>query len=122
LAGTAFAGVQKVGGSGASGATINTSLGYYGMPGSISTVALQQAPTSGSAKYTSSYLTIQPARSGATVTIVSQFNEVFSSGTFNAPFPVGSGMTLTVTVRNPETTNLTASWGSVSAATTIATT
>ena len=109
LAGTNWTGVQQVGGG---GGTVNTNNGFY----SLGTQTLYNG-TSGSGafggRYASSSLTLTATVTGGTVRFTLTIDEVWTGGVGpQVGISVGTPTTVTATVRQPETTNLTNNWGS----------
>jgi hypothetical protein len=111
LAGTAYTGTTKVGGSNAGGATIGTGTGFYQLSSTAAQIARQTSDTTimgwqNNANYSAgSFVTITASyNSAGTLTFVVTIDEVPNGAV------VQTGTTATLTVRPPETTNLTASW------------
>lgn len=115
IAGTAYSGFAKVGGSGTP-TTLLTNVGYYGLSTSDQEVFRQLA--SGSpAGYTSSYLSVNirtngsqgsNSDNGSTLTITTLWNEIPTGLTASA------GTTTALTIKPPETGYITNTWGSIS--------
>jgi hypothetical protein len=116
IAGTSFAGVSKVGGSG----TVNTltaGAGYYGLTTSNQTIFKQIATTGSPAGYVNSFLSVS-ARSngvsgsngdnGSIIYITTVWDEVPDG------LPISIGTKTTLNVRYPATSYLANSWGTVS--------
>lgn len=116
IAGTSYAGLTKVGGSGSTSVFL-TNSGYYGLT-TTSTEIFKQTSGTGPAAYTSSYITMSAKTNiqnaggngdnGSTITVYVTFQEV----------PTGltalSGTSATLAVRYPSSTYLTNTWGTVS--------
>jgi hypothetical protein len=116
IAGVAYTGITKIGGSG-SPSQIDGNAGYYGMTTS-NTIAFTQG--AGGGVYTNSYIRISAKSNGSNlsgngdkgsvVTLYSLWDEVPDGLT------VGTGSTTTLTVVAPETTYLANSWGTITVA------
>lgn len=113
IAGTAYNGITKIGGSG-SPTTLTPNSGYYALNTTATTVFTQLA--SGTpAGYVGSYLTVNMRTNGtqgsngdngSVITITTLWDEIPNG------LAVSSGTATTVTIRPPSTTYLTtASWG-----------
>lgn len=117
IAGTAFNGLTKVGGSG--DAVANSSLGYFGLT-TANTLLLDQnystSPYSGTVEiqYGGKTNGVQGSNSdnGNVVTIVSYWN----SDTGNTIKVVGSGSAVTCTAVPPAQTNIANTWGAITIA------
>lgn len=117
IAGTSYNGVTKVGGGGNS-PTISTNSGYYAWSTSNANVFYQTAST-GPAGYLSTNINIFVKTNGTVgsngdvgnvVTIYTVWDEIPNGLT------VGTGSTTTLTVRPPEVTNLSNTWGTITLA------
>lgn len=106
LAGSNYTGLTQVGGT-AARQTINTGLSFYALTGS-NQQGVRQGSDVSYRVYSSSFLTINYRYNSPTVTITATIDEVFTSGTGTT---VGTPTTCSISVRNPETTFLTNSWG-----------
>jgi len=111
IAGTAFNGTTKIGGSGTLNTdyTISSGTGFYNML-TTDTQIYRQNATGALSKYLTSYITVN-ARLDATGTILrftTLFDSNWSSGT---GLTVGTGTQVTGTVIPPATTYLANSWG-----------
>jgi hypothetical protein len=113
IAGGTYSGITKVGGGGSS-PTIDANKGYFALTTSNATVFTQTAST-GPSGYLSSFIRVIAKSNGAqgangdagsVITIYTIWDEVPND------LVVSSGTAVTCTVQNPETTYLTASWGS----------
>lgn len=115
IAGVAFNGVTKVGGSGSP--TISQNSGYFGLSTGNTTIFDQD---SGTAPYTTTVQIQYLARTngvqgsnadnGSVVTVHCLFDKLSGNGT------VGSGSSVTCTLVPPSTTNIANSWGSITLA------
>ena len=112
IAGTAYSGITKVGGGG-NAPTISANEGYFGMATANATVFTQLAST-GPASYLSSFIKYIAKSNGAqggngdtgsVITIYTVWDEIPND------LVASSGTAVTLTLQKPETTNLTASWG-----------
>lgn len=117
IAGTSYNGVTKVGGGGNS-PTVGTNSGYYAWTTSNANVFYQTAST-GPSGYLSTNINIFVKTNGAqgsngdvgnVVTIYTVWDEIPNGLT------VGTGSTTTLTVRPPEVTNISNSWGAITLA------
>jgi hypothetical protein len=106
LAGSSYSGLTKFGGGG-SAPTIYTRIGFYQL-NTTPTVYYRQF--SNSTAYTNDYIQLAYSYSGTTVTISVTFLDTSSY----YPNLVGGSLTVTATARQPETTNITNSWGTPS--------
>ena len=114
LAGTAYTGLTKLGGV-AARTTINTGLSFYALTSS-NQLGVTQGTDVVYKSYGGSFININYRYSAPTLTITTTIDETFTSGSGTN---VGTPTTLNVSVRQPETTNLTTSWGTVSPSTSI---
>lgn len=115
IAGTAYNGITKVGGSGS--ATLSTNSGYFGLTTSNVTILDQD---SGTAPYTSTVQVLGYARTngtqgsnndnGSVVSVNVVLDKISGNGT------LGSGSTCTLTVVPPSTTNISNTWGTITLA------
>ena len=112
IAGTAYSGITKVGGGGTT-PTIGTDKGYFGLTTSNAT-AFTQTASSGPSGYLSSFIRYIVKSNGAqgsngdtgdVITIFTIFDEIPDD------LVASSGTAVTLTLQAPETTNLSASWG-----------
>jgi len=112
IAGTAYSGISKVGGGGTA-PTIDANKGYFGLTTSNATVFTQTA-SSGPSGYLSSFLRYIVKSNGAqgangdtgsVITIYTVWDEIPND------LVASSGTAVTLTLQAPETTNLSASWG-----------
>jgi hypothetical protein len=112
IAGGTFSGITKVGGAGSS-PTIDANKGYFALTTSNATAFTQTAST-GPSGYLSSFIrfivksngtTGSNGDAGSVITIFTIWDEIPDD------LVVTSGTAVTCTVQNPETTNLSASWG-----------
>jgi len=117
IAGTSYSGVTRVGGGG-NAPTVSTNSGYYAWTTANANVYYQTAST-GPSGYLSTNINIFVKTNGTVgtngdvgnvVTIYTVWDEIPNGLT------VGSGSTTTLTVRPPETTNLSNTWGTISLA------
>lgn len=117
IAGTSYNGVTKVGGGGNS-PTISTNSGYYAWSTSNANVFYQTAST-GPSGYLSTNINIFVKTNGTVgsdgdvgnvVTIYTVWDEIPNGLT------VGTGSTTTLTVRPPEVTNISNTWGTITLA------
>ena len=111
IAGTAYNGVTKVGGSATSGNGVATNTGYFAFTTANAELFDQNT---GTAPYTAlmdlRYIGKANASPGGTVTIYTFIQETGANGT------VGTGTTITCTLVPPSTTYLANTWGSISLA------
>lgn len=114
IAGTSYNGVTKVGGGGNS-PTVATNSGYYSWTTANANVFYQTAST-GPASYLSTNINIFVKTNGAVgsngdvgnvVTIYTVWDEIPNGLT------VGTGSVTTLTVRPPEVTNISNTWGTI---------
>ncbi len=112
IAGTPYSGITRVGGGGNS-PTVDANKGYFGLSTSNATVYTQTA-SSGPSGYLSSFIRYitksngtqgSNGDTGSVVTIYTVFDEIPNELVANA------GTAVTLTLQAPETTNLSASWG-----------
>jgi len=117
IAGTSYNGVTRVGGGGNS-PTVSTNSGYYAWSTSNANVFYQTAST-GPSGYLSTNINIFVKTNGTVgsngdvgnvVTIYTVWDEIPNGLT------VGTGSTTTLTVRPPEVTNLSNTWGTITLA------
>jgi len=117
IAGTNYAGVTKVGGSG-SAAAFSANAGYYAMNTSPQTIIKQLAdPASSLTKYVGTFIQIDAKSNGTQgskgdmgniLTFTVTIDEV---STQTSGLTVATGTTATLTMRPPSTTYLTNTWG-----------
>lgn len=118
IAGTAYNGVTKIGGSGST-ETLSTNSGYFGLSGSGNTTIFDQ--NSGTSPYTTLMDLQYIARTngsnlagngdnGAVVTVYTLMRETGANGT------VGTGTTVTCTLTPPSTSFIANTWGAVTLA------
>ena len=112
IAGTAYNGITKVGGGG-NAPTVAADEGYFGMATGNATVFTQLAST-GPASYLSSFIRYiaksngtqgSNGDTGSVITIYSVWDEIPND------LVASSGSAVTLTLQKPETSNLSASWG-----------
>ena len=112
IAGTSYSGITRVGGGGNT-PTVDANKGYFGLTTSNATVYTQTA-SSGPSGYLSSFIRYitksngtqgSNGDTGSVVTIYTIFDEIPNELVANA------GTAVTLTLQKPETTNLSASWG-----------
>ena len=112
IAGVNYSGISRVGGGGNT-PTIDANKGYFGLSTSNATVYTQTA-SSGPSGYLSSFIRYITKSNGAqgsngdtgsVVTIYTIFDEIPNE------LVASSGTAVTLTLQAPETTNLSASWG-----------
>jgi hypothetical protein len=112
IAGTSYSGITKVGGGGTT-PTVDANKGYFGLTTSNATVYTQTA-SSGPSGYLSSFIRYitksngtqgSNGDTGSVVTIYTIFDEIPNELVANA------GTAVPLTLQAPETTNLSASWG-----------
>ena len=112
IAGVNYSGITRVGGGGNS-PTVDANKGYFGLSTSNATVYTQTA-SSGPSGYLSSFIRYITKSNGAqgsngdtgsVVTIYTIFDEIPNE------LVASSGTAVTLTLQAPETTNLSASWG-----------
>jgi len=120
IAGTSYAGIQKVGGGGNS-PTIDSTKGYYGLTTANATVFTQTAST-GPTGYLSTFIRMivksngtqgSNGDTGSVITVYTIWDEVPDGLT------VAASSATTMTLAAPETTNLSNSWGSITLAGTV---
>jgi hypothetical protein len=123
IAGTSYNGVTKVGGGG-NAPTISTNSGYYAWTTANANVFYQTAST-GPSGYLSTNINIFVKTNGTVgsngdvgnvVTIYTVWDEIPNGLT------VGTGSTTTLTVRPPEVTNISNTWGTITLAGSVAVT
>jgi hypothetical protein len=112
IAGTAYNGITKIGGSGS--ATLSTNAGYFGLSTGNTTILDQD---SGTAPYTTTVQVLGYARTngvqgsnsdnGSIVYVNVVLDKISGNGT------LGSGSTCTLTVTPPSTTNISNTWGTI---------
>ena len=112
IAGSSYSGITKVGGGGNS-PTVDADKGYFGLTTSNAT-AFTQLADSGPSGYLSSFIRYIVKSNGAqgsngdtgdVITIFTIFDEIPDD------LVASSGTAVTLTLQAPETTNLSASWG-----------
>jgi len=112
IAGTAYNGITKVGGGG-NAPTVAADEGYFGMATGNATVFTQLAST-GPSSYLSSFIRYiaksngtqgSNGDAGSVITIYSVWDEIPND------LVASSGSAVTLTLQKPETSNLSASWG-----------
>jgi hypothetical protein len=117
IAGTAYNGVTKVGGSGST-ETLSTNSGYFGL-NTANTLIVDQ--NSGTAPYTATVQVLGYARTSAAnvsgnadngnvVSVNVVLDKVSGNGT------LGSGSTCTLTITPPSVTNIANTWGTITLA------
>jgi len=114
IAGTSYAGIQKVGGGG-NLPTVDSTKGYFGLTTTNATVFTQTAST-GPSGYLSTFIRMivksngtqgSNGDTGSVVTVYTIWDEIPDGLT------VATGSATTMTLALPETTNLANSWGSI---------
>ncbi len=105
IAGVSYTGTTKIGGSGTP-TTLRTDLGLQ----NFTTNTLLFAQAAAGVGYTTNNISFEAAISGAVVTITTRLSD--GSGGFTDS--VDGTLTQVSTIRNPSSTHLTASWGTVS--------
>ncbi len=123
IAGTLYNGITKIGGGAPGSTTISTNTGYYALTTANSNVFTQTASTAPSG-YLSTFIRVILATNGANlagngdngnvITIYTVWDEVPNGLT------VGSGSITTLTVRPPEVTNISNTWGTITLAGSVA--
>jgi hypothetical protein len=112
IAGVNYSGITRVGGGG-NAPTVDANKGYFGLTTSNATVYTQTA-SSGPSGYLSSFIRYIAKSNGAqgsngdtgsVITIYTIFDEIPNE------LVASSGTAVTLTLQAPETTNLSASWG-----------
>lgn len=112
IAGTAYNGITKVGGSGTA-TTLSTNTGYYAL-GTTNTEVFKQTGTGTPAGYIGSFISVNiktngtqgsNGDNGSVITITTIWDEVPNG------LSVATGTATTVTVRPPSTSYLSNSWG-----------
>lgn len=120
IAGTSYTGITKIGGSGVTD-TLLTSNGYYALTTTDTVVFKQLATGLSPSGYVNSFISVSMRSNGvqgsygdagSVITITTTFDEVPNN------LIVDGTTTVNCTLRPPETTNLTNSWGSVTVTTT----
>ncbi len=115
IVGTSYTGFTKVGGGGSTPSPYLTNSGYFGLTTSNATVFTQTA-TGSPAGYLNTFISVIAKVNAATgsngdngnvITIYTVWDEVPNGLT------VGTGSTVTLTVKPPETTNLANTWGAI---------
>jgi hypothetical protein len=115
IAGTTYTGIQKIGGSGTP-SDLLTSNGYYALTTTDTLVFKQLAAGLTPSGYINSFISVSMRSNGvqgsygdagSIITITTTFDEVPNN------LVVDGTTTVNCTIRPPETTNLTNSWGSV---------
>jgi hypothetical protein len=117
IAGTSYSGVQRVGGGG-NAPTVSTNSGYYALTSSNANIYYQTAST-GPSGYLSTNINIF-ARTNGTVGSNGDRGNVITITTVWDEIPngltVSTGSVTTLTVRPPEQTNISNTWGTISLA------
>ena len=112
IAGTSYSGITKVGGGGTA-PTVDANKGYFGLTTSNAT-AFTQTASSGPSGYLSSFIRYivksngtqgSNGDTGSVITIYTLWDEIPND------LVASSGTAVTLTLQKPETTNLSASWG-----------
>jgi hypothetical protein len=124
--GATYTGTTKTGGSGTPG-TLATATGFAQLTGTPATI-YQQFDTT--ATYTGNFVRIQASVSGAVLTLTTVWNsdggasvgstDVISGGTASSGLTFGTAPSTIVTYINPESVNITNSWGSPTVASSVA--
>jgi len=121
IAATAYNGIKKVGGGGTA-PTIDANKGYFGLTTANATVFTQTA-SSGPSGYLSSFIRYiaksngtqgSNGDTGSVITIYTLWDEIPND------LVASSGTAVTLTLQKPETTNLSASWGTPTLASSVA--
>jgi len=122
----ALTGTTKVGGTGAGGTgTVISDLDFYDLTGSLQQMAIFYADT---APYTANYIKLEASKSGAVLTVKVTFQDD-AADTGNPSYPTGGTnpqsldkvdgtLTVSMDAYQPSTSNLTATWGTPTWATT----
>jgi hypothetical protein len=115
VVGTSYNGVTKVGGGYPAGTTISSNNGYYALTTSNANVFTQTAST-GPSGYFSTFVRVivksngtqgSNGDAGSVITIYTVWDEVPNG------LVASTGTNTTLTVRPPETTNLSNTWGTI---------
>ena len=124
--GVSYTGTTKINGTGTP-TTLATATGWYALTGTPVTIYQQNADTS---PYTGQYIRIQASATSTVLTLTTTWvdpggptaNSVITGGTDTAsPFTTfGTAPATVVTYIPPETTNLTATWGTPTVAASVA--
>jgi len=124
--GVSYTGTTKINGTGTPN-TLATTTGWYALTGTPVTIYQQNADTS---PYTGQYIRIQASATSTVLTLTTTWvdpggpaaNSVITGGTDTAsPFTTfGTAPATVVTYIPPETTNLTATWGTPTVAASVA--
>lgn len=121
----ALSGTTKVGGTGSGGGgTSITDLAFYDLTGSNQQLMIFYADT---APYTANYIKLEASKSGAVLTLKATFQDD-AADTGNPTYPTGGDpasldkvngtLTVSMDAYQPSTSNLTATWGTPTWATT----
>lgn len=122
----ALSGTTKVGGTGSGGGgTVISNNDFYDLTGSLTQMMIFYADT---APYTANYIKLEASKSGAVLTITATFQDD-AADTGNPTYPAGGTnpasldnvngtLTVSLDAYQPSTSNLTATWGTPSWATT----
>jgi hypothetical protein len=119
ISGTAYTGIQKIGGGGNAPSPYLINNGYYALTTSNANVFSQTAST-GPGDYLATFIRVIAKSNGTqgsngdvgnVVTLFTVWDEVPDGG-----LVVGTGSTVTVTAQAPETTYLANSWGTIAVA------
>ncbi len=103
IVGTSYTGVTKIGGASAS--TVNTQNGFYALTASDQ-LLMQQRQSSGYSYYGNSVIEIYARYNGTGTLVITVLWDEIPNG-----LTVSTGSVGNLTLRNPETTYLTNSWG-----------
>jgi hypothetical protein len=107
--GVAYTGLTKIGGSG-SPTTLSTTEGYYALNATPS-LNFKQVP---SGTYGANEIEVSYSVSGSVLTIYTDLSDDYAPPDPASPDNVDGTLTQVSTIRLPSTSNLTASWGTVS--------
>jgi len=107
IAGTAYTGTTKIGGSGTP-TTLLTATGAYALTGSPVAIFKQFG---GTYLYTSAYVNINASISGSTISYAITLRDDYTTDVYNLTDSVDGTLTNTMVVRPPSTTYLSNTWG-----------
>jgi len=105
IAGTTYEGTTKIGGGGTA-TTLAEGVGAYNLTGSNQTLFQQYSTTY---TYTANYVKIDASISGSVITFSVELIDTGGSGIDN----VDGTLSMTTTIRQPSTTYITNTWGSI---------
>ena len=109
IAGVNYTGTTRIGGSGTP-ATLAEGVGAYNLTGTSQTLYKQFATTY---TYTSNFTEITATISGSTITFVVTLNDVSGPNVPGGLDSIDGTLTMTTTIRQPSTTYIASTWGSV---------